>query len=85
MAHRPTDTDSSRRLAFVDGTLRTETRLTRSGADGDVNKGFPGSWAAGAVLVDGDEPARFDQVTTGRAAIFTGGRRVHLSDHRRLA
>ena len=36
--------------------------------------GLAGSWAAGAVLVDGDEPARFDQVTTGRAAIFTGGR-----------
>ena len=32
-----------------------------------------GSWAAGAVLVDGDAPARFDQVTTGRAAIFTAG------------
>ena len=26
------------------------------------------------MLVDGDEPARFDQVTTGRAAIFTAGR-----------
>ncbi len=36
--------------------------------------GLAGSWAAGAVLVDGDEPARFDQVTTGRAAIFTGSR-----------
>ena len=30
----------------------------------------------------GDEPARFDEVTTGRAAIFTGGRPVHLPDHR---
>ena len=28
------------------------------------------------VLVDGGEPARFDQVTTGRAAIFTAGRLV---------
>ena len=44
--------------------------------------GLAGSWAAGAVLVDGDEPARFDQVTTGRAAIFTGGRPVRLPDHR---
>ena len=44
--------------------------------------GLAGSWAAGAVLVDGDEPARFDHVTTGRAAIFTGGRPVHLPDHR---
>ena len=44
--------------------------------------GLAGSWAAGAVLVDGDEPARFDQVTTGRAAIFTGGQPVRLPDHR---
>ena len=45
-----------------------EARLTRTGPDGDVSMGLAGSWAAGAVLVDGDEPARFDQVTTGRAA-----------------
>ena len=36
----------------------------------------------GRLLVDGDEPARFDQVTTGRAAIFTAGRPVPLPDHR---
>ena len=71
-----------RRVAFVDGTLRTEARLTRTGPDGDVSMGLAGSWAAGAVLVDGDEPARFDQVTTGRADIFTGGRPVWLPDHR---
>ena len=65
VAHRPTDANRPRRLAFVDGTLRTEARLTRTGADGDVSMGLAGSWAAGAVLVDGDEPARFDQVTTG--------------------
>ena len=34
------------------------------------------------MVVDGDEPARFDQVTTGRAAIFTGGQPVRLPDHR---
>ena len=34
------------------------------------------------MLVDGDEPARFDQVTTGRATIFTGGQPVRLPDHR---
>ena len=71
MAHRPTDPDRPRRVAFADGTLRTEARLTRTSADGDVSMGLAGSWAAGAVLVEGDEPARFDQVTTGRAAIFT--------------
>ena len=78
VAHRPTDADRPRRVAFVDGTLRTEARLIRTGRDGDVSMGLAGSWAAGAVLVDGDEPARFDQVTTGRAAIFTSGRPVHL-------
>ena len=35
----------------VDGTLRTEARLTRTGPDGDVSMGLAGSWAAGAVLV----------------------------------
>ena len=34
------------------------------------------------MLVDGDEPARFDQVTTKRAVIFTGGQPVRLPDHR---
>ena len=71
--------DRPRRVAFVDGTLRTEARLTHTGADGDVSMGVAGSWAAGAVLVDGDEPARFDRVTTGRAAIFTAGRSVRLA------
>ncbi len=57
-------------------------RSARTGPDGDVSMGLAGSWAAGAVLVDGDEPARFDQVTTGRAAIFTAGRPGRLPDHR---
>ena len=82
VTRRPTDVNRPRRLAFVDGTMRTGARLTRTGLDGDVSMGLAGSWAAGAVLVDGDEPARFDQVPTGRAAIFTGGRPVHLPDHR---
>ena len=60
MAHRPTDADRPRRVAFVDGTLRTAARLTRTGPASDVNMGLAGCWAAGAVLVDGDEPARFD-------------------------
>ena len=47
VAHRPTDADRPRRVAFVDGTMRTEARLTRTGADGDVSMGLAGSWAAG--------------------------------------
>ena len=62
VAHRPTAAGRPRRVAFVDGTLRTEARLTRTGADGDVSMGLAGSWAAGAVLVDGDEPARFEDL-----------------------
>ena len=49
-AHRPTDANRSRRVAFVDGTLRTEARLIRTGDDGDVSMGLVGSWATGAVL-----------------------------------
>ena len=65
MAHRPTGADRPRRRrASSTAPLRTEARLTRTGPDGDVSMGLAGSWAAGAVLVDGDEPARFDQVTT---------------------
>ena len=79
VAHRPTNADRPRRVAFVDGTVRTEARLTRTGRDGDISMGLGGKLG---VLVDGDEPARFDHVTTGRAAIFTGGRPVHLPDHR---
>ena len=74
MAHRPTDAD--RPVASPSSTAAP------SGPDGDVSMGLAGSWAAGAVLVDGDEPARFDQVTTGRAAIFTSWRPVRLPDHR---
>ena len=40
MPHRPTDADRPRRVAFVDGTLRTEARLTRTGPGGDVSRGL---------------------------------------------
>ena len=81
-AHRPPAGGRPHRLAFVDGTMRTEARLTRTGPEGDVSTGLAGSWAAGAVLVTEDAPARFDRVTIGRTAIFTDGRAVSLPDHR---
>ena len=80
--HRPPAGTRPHRLAFVDGTMRTEARLTHTSTKGDVSTGLAGSWAAGAVLVTKDARARFDQVAVGRAAIFTGGRAVHLPDHR---
>ena len=79
-AHRPPAGVRPHRLAFVDGTMRTEARLTRTGPAGDVSTGLAGSWAAGAVLVTEDAPARFDRVTIGRTAIFTGGYAVKLPD-----
>ena len=82
MAQRQTDADRPRCAAFVDRALPTAARLARTGADGDVSTGLAGSRAAGAVLVDGDEPARFDHVTTRPAAIFTDGRPSRRSDHR---
>ena len=81
-AHRPGAAGRPRRVAFVDGVMRTEARLTRTGPDGSVCAGLAGSWAAGAVLVAEDAPASFDRVTAGRAAIFTGGRAAPLPDHR---
>ena len=48
VAHRLTDADRPRRVAFVDGTLRTEARLTRTGADGDVSMGFGGKLGGGS-------------------------------------
>ena len=75
--HTPDSAERPRRLAFVDGTMRVEARLTRSDAQGTVT-GLAGSWGAGTVLVDRDQPLRFDQITIGRAAIFSAGQRVEL-------
>ncbi len=80
--HRPPAGAHPQRLAFVDGTMRTEARLTHTSAEGDVSTGLAGSWAVGAVLVTAEARARFDQVAVGRAAIFPGEHAVHLSDHR---
>ena len=81
-AHRPEVAARPRRVAFVDGTMRTEARLTYTGPQGDVSTGLAGSWAAGAVLVTDDGPAGFERIAVGRTAIFTGGRAIRLPDHR---
>ena len=47
VVHRPTAADRPRRVAFVDGTLHTEARLTRTGLDGDVNMGLGGKLGGG--------------------------------------
>ena len=57
VAHRRSGADRPRRIAFVDGTLRTEARLPRTGPDGDVSMGLAGSRAAGAVSMGTNRPA----------------------------
>ena len=42
VAHQPSGADRPRRIAFVDGALRTEARLTRTGPDGDLSMGRRG-------------------------------------------
>ena len=75
--HVPGAAVRPRRLAFVDGTMRVEARLTRTDMQGTVT-GLAGSWGAGAVLADGARLLRFDRITIGRAAIFSAGQRVEL-------
>lgn len=65
-------------LAFVDGTMRTDARLTRTGADGVVYSGLAGSWAVGAAVDDGNLPLAIGGVVTERVAIFCGGVPVSL-------
>lgn len=57
-------------LPFVDGTMRVEVQGTVTG--------LKPSWGADAVLAEGHRPLRFDRVTIGRAAVFSGGQRVAL-------
>ena len=80
--HRPVVEGRPHCVAFVDGTMRTEARLTYAGAEGKLSTGIAGSWAAGAALVSANAPAHFERTTVGRAAIFTGGRRVTLPSQR---
>ena len=54
MAHRPTDAEPTPAASpLVDGTLRTEARLTRTGPDGDVSIGPGGKLGAGGDHRDG--------------------------------
>lgn len=77
-AHRPGLRVQPERLAFVDGTMRTDARLTRTGPDGDLYTGLAGSWATGAAIADGDQPLVVEGVVAERVAIFCGGVKVTL-------
>ena len=76
--HLPSPGDAPPRLAFVDGTMTTDARLTCRQPDGTLLAGLAGSWAAGSVLASGDEPLRIDGVVCGRTTVFCGGLAVQL-------
>lgn len=68
-------------LAFVDGSMRTEARLTWS-TGGTTSVGIAGATSAGAVVCEGASPLRFDEVVCGRYAIWCGGEPVALPEQR---
>jgi hypothetical protein len=78
--HDPRPADRPDALAFVDGSMRTEARLTRTDATGTLS-GLAGCASAGAVVVPADGgPLRFEHIEVRRFAIFTGGHRVELPE-----
>lgn len=83
LAVDPTGRAAPERIAFIDGTLRTEARLTRMDERGRLQLGLAGSWAAGAVLVSPKQPARFSEVVVRRSSIFLGGYSAEIPAHPR--
>lgn len=78
--HDPAGADRPAALAFVDGSLRVEARLTRSTFEGTTT-GVAGCASAGAVIVPADgAPLHFEHVEVRRYVIFTGGHRVELPE-----
>ncbi|MBA2281007.1 MAG: hypothetical protein M3527_04755 [Actinomycetota bacterium] len=77
-AHDPVAAGARPSLAFVDGSVRTDMRLTRTTEDGTTT-GIVGSYVAGAVHVPGDgRRARVDPIVRHRVVLFTHGHLVHL-------
>lgn len=77
-AVNPIAAERPKSMAFVDGSLRVEARLTRT-VGGETIAGVAGCASAGAVVVPGDgSPLRFEHVEVRRYVIFAGGQRVEL-------
>jgi len=76
--HLPGTAGHVQRVAFVDGTMRTEARLTYTDRQGDIRGGLAGSWATGAVLVERGAGTRIDCAEVRRITVFDGGRRISL-------
>lgn len=66
------------RLAFVDGVMTIEARLSRTDPDGTIVTGIAGAWATGGVLADGHAALEIQQVRSARVTIFCGGEPVSL-------
>jgi hypothetical protein len=79
-AHDPKPQRRPDRVAFVDGTMRTDARLSRTDSAGIVITGLAGSWAAGAVFASGDSLLKIDRITVGRVAVFCGGVSARLPE-----
>jgi hypothetical protein len=77
-SHQPPERPHPRQIAFIDGTMRTDARLTRMGADGIVHTGLAGSWAVGAALSEDGEPLKVGHTATERVVVFCGGVPVTL-------
>lgn len=75
--HAPTAI-GPQRMAFVDGTMRTEARLTCTDRQGNIHPGLAGSWATGAVLVERGASTRIECAEVGRITVFGGGSRILL-------
>ena len=81
-AHPPAAASDNLRIAVVDGTMRTEARLTYVDGRGNIHTGLAGSWAAGAVLRDGNAGARIGCTRVSRMTVFAGGKPIQLPGHR---
>lgn len=79
-AHDPDGRGTPSRVAFVDGTMRTEAHLSRTGSEGAVEVGLAGCWATGAALADDDRPLTVEHLQCERVAVFCGGYPVVLPD-----
>ena len=80
-AHSALTKGDALRIAFVDGTMRTEARLTRTDRHGNIRVGLAGSWAAGATLVEEDAVAHIDRVEIDRMTVIGGGVPIQLPAH----
>lgn len=79
--HTPAATDRPDGIAFVDGSMRIEARLTRTTVADGTTTGVAGCTSAGAVVVPpGGGPLHFAHVAVRRYAIFTGGHHVALGE-----